>query len=269
MVAPHCTNPWELVGWLVVSIAFFFFQWMSNLRLPWKFEAIIYYHFVILEKESFINSHCTLHKFRVGSKIIYETNGLWEITCATLVGSGLNFLNIQTIHCSAGDIIDLKILSHRIDASKENQQEKVEAGKVDQSQEMVPYLDQELQCKKHHHSTEQQCVQQKVSRHSPHQQVASTGDQAESAANEMQQTRRKPRTSVGETLAHGSHSSVSRSVPPCLSIGIFSVKRLGCFSPVPCQQPLKKSELRTLVLITSVLDFIGSKLCCGPSSANE
>ncbi|XP_071549957.1 enhancer of mRNA-decapping protein 3 isoform X2 [Panulirus ornatus] len=117
---------------------------------------------------------------------------------------------LAEVTINAGDIIDLRILSHPNDASEENQLEKVEAGQGDQHQEVVQPLDQDQQCKKLQNTSEQQCFQPKVSKHSTHQQVASTVDQAESAANEMQQTRRKPRTSVGETLAHGSHSSASR-----------------------------------------------------------
>lgn len=124
---------------------------------------------------------------------------------------------------SAGDIVNLKILSYSDGSTctKETQQQKNESKKSLQQQQVDhSSFQQQQQLQVHqqysdqHHQPQQQQKQQQQSDQSKGfrqaQQLTSTGAggevvQATASNSDMQQTRRKPRTSVGETLAHGSH----------------------------------------------------------------
>lgn len=126
---------------------------------------------------------------------------------------------------SAGDIVNMKILSYPDGSTKETQHQKSESKKslqqqqVDQSsfqQQQQLQVHQQYSDQQHQHQQQQQ-QQQKHQQQSDQskgfrqtQQFVPQGAggevvQAIASNTDMQQTRRKPRTSVGETLAHGSH----------------------------------------------------------------
>lgn len=118
--------------------------------------------------------------------------------------------------------MDLKILSHPEDSSEGNQQQKATTKPAKQQQQQAqgaePLPRQLKQANKEQQQTsieQPPCGQETKSRTlSPQQQSAGPlADRAgATAAGTQPNTHRKQRTSVGETLAHGSNASKSRFV---------------------------------------------------------
>ncbi|XP_045615872.1 enhancer of mRNA-decapping protein 3 [Procambarus clarkii] len=122
---------------------------------------------------------------------------------------------LSEVTINAGDIIDLQILSRPTIGSEDDHKQKINSKQGQHVQQTVqpqtPSRQQQPQKPKD--GTEQQCTShQKVLKNSPQQQAIAAAEvvQPASSVNEVQQIRRKPRTSVGETLAHGPHSSSTR-----------------------------------------------------------
>ncbi|KAG7155943.1 enhancer of mRNA-decapping protein 3-like [Homarus americanus] len=120
---------------------------------------------------------------------------------------------LSEVTINAGDIIDLTILSRPKADNDDQQQQKVDSKPIQQQQQVVQPQAQQQSSQNPQSCAEHVCIhQQKESRCSPQPQAAATADVTSvgSTTNALQQPRRKPRTSVGETLAHGSHSSAAR-----------------------------------------------------------
>ncbi|KAK8736026.1 hypothetical protein OTU49_005187 [Cherax quadricarinatus] len=120
---------------------------------------------------------------------------------------------LSEVTINAGDIIDLKILSRPSDGTDE-QQQNVNSKRGQQLQQVVqPQSLSQQRLQKQQDCPESQCISyQKSLKHAPLQQATATADVTRTgcSVNDVQHIRRKPRTSVGETLAHGPHSSGSR-----------------------------------------------------------